>query len=62
MDTVAEDPASQTGVGHVDGHSTSIKEAVQIARNNNFMGLICRSQLLVSYHLTSHYIPGLLGP
>ncbi len=28
--------------------TTSIKEAVRIAQNNNFMGLICNSQLLVS--------------
>lgn len=26
----------------------SVKEAVQIARDNNFMGLICSSRLLVS--------------
>ena len=31
----------------------SIKEAVQVARNNNLMGLICSSKLLVS-HLHEH--------
>ena len=29
--------------------TTSIKEAVRIAQNNNFMGLICNSQLLVRH-------------
>ena len=29
--------------------TTSIKEAVRIAQNNNFMGLICSSRLLVSF-------------
>jgi CDK inhibitor PHO81 len=33
--------------------TTSIKEAVRIAQNNNFMGLICCSRLLVSIILTS---------
>jgi hypothetical protein len=28
--------------------SISIKEAARIAQNNNFMGLVCRSSLLVS--------------
>lgn len=28
--------------------SVSIKEAARMAQNNNFMGLICRSSLLVS--------------
>jgi CDK inhibitor PHO81 len=31
--------------------STSIKEVVRIAQSNNFMGLICYSRLLVSWHL-----------
>jgi CDK inhibitor PHO81 len=31
--------------------TTSIKEAVRIAQNNNFMGLICCSRLLVSFML-----------
>ena len=30
------------------GNSLSVKEAVRIAQSNNFMGLICCSQLLVS--------------
>lgn len=29
----------------------SVKEAVRIAQSNNFMGLVCSSRLLVSYHL-----------
>jgi len=33
---------------HSDGRNTmSVKEAVQIARNNNLMGLICCQRLLV---------------
>ncbi len=31
--------------------SISIKEAVKIAQNNNFMGLVCCSKLLVNYTL-----------
>ena len=31
-------------------HSMSVKEAVQIAQSNNFMGLVCNSRLLVSLH------------
>jgi CDK inhibitor PHO81 len=47
--------------GEIDGstaikssgrRTTSIKEAVRIAQNNNFMGLICNSRLLVSQVLT----------
>lgn len=34
-----------------DGHtSMSIKEAARIAQSNNFMGVICRSSLLVSQY------------
>ena len=31
----------------------SVKEAVRISQSNNFMGLVCSSRLLVSYHSTS---------
>ena len=34
------------------GGSMSVKEAVRIAQSNNLMGLICRSQLLVSLALS----------
>lgn len=35
-----------------DGHtSMSIKEAARIAQSNNFMGLICRSSLLVRQNI-----------
>ena len=30
----------------------SVKESVRIAQSNNFMGLVCSSRLLVSYHST----------
>jgi CDK inhibitor PHO81 len=45
----AEGPGAQTGALSVQnsGRSTmSVKEAVQIARSNNFMGLICSWRLL----------------
>ena len=29
-------------------NSMSIKEAVRVAQSNNFMGLVCSSQILVS--------------
>jgi CDK inhibitor PHO81 len=44
------DPTSSTNVVQSSGHKTfSVKEAVGIAQNNNFMGLICRQRLLVSF-------------
>jgi len=57
---------------HSDGRNTmSVKEAVQIARNNNLMGLICCQRLLVSQsqppnafqvliRLTQSLAPGLI--
>jgi hypothetical protein len=42
---------AQTGASSVQNSGRSImsvKEAVQIARNNNFMGLMCSWRLLVS--------------
>lgn len=48
----AESSRSPSGNTHIVESSgrtrISVKEAVQIARNNNFMGLICSSRLLVS--------------
>jgi hypothetical protein len=48
----ADSPQSPSGNTHIIQSSgrttTSVKEAVQIARDNNFMGLICSSRLLVS--------------
>jgi CDK inhibitor PHO81 len=42
-------PSGSTHVVRSSGRTTiSVKEAVQIARDNNFMGLICSSRLLVS--------------
>jgi hypothetical protein len=42
-------PSGPTHVVRSSGRTTtSVKEAVQIARDNNFMGLICSSRLLVS--------------
>ena len=36
-----------------DGYSSiSVKEAVRVAQSNNFMGLICTSQILVSVSAT----------
>ena len=44
------DPSSAgAAVIESSGHgSMSVKEAVRIAQSNNLMGLVCRSQLLVS--------------
>lgn len=40
--------ASTSTAVRSDGHtSMSIKEAARIAQSNNFMGLVCRSSLLV---------------
>ena len=44
--------AGSTAVKSSGRRTTSIKEAVRIAQNNNFMGLICNSRLLASSHLT----------
>jgi CDK inhibitor PHO81 len=42
-------PSGNTHIIQSSGRTTtSVKEAVQIARDNNFMGLICSSRLLVS--------------
>jgi CDK inhibitor PHO81 len=44
-----QSPSGSTHVVRSSGRTTiSVKEAVQIARDNNFMGLICSSRLLVS--------------
>lgn len=38
----------------------SVKEALRIAQSNNFMGLMCTSQLLVSkYYELSHRAPSI---
>ena len=40
-----------------DGHhSMSVKEAVQIAQSNNFMGLVCSSRLLVSLQCPATHV------
>ena len=44
------DNHSHTVVASSGRHSMSIKEAVRIARSNNFMGLICSSRLFVSFN------------
>jgi CDK inhibitor PHO81 len=41
-------PGSSNAISSSGRRTTSIKEAVRIAQNNNFMGLICVSRLLVS--------------
>jgi hypothetical protein len=42
--------ATTSGTVPISNRTTiSIKEAVQIAQNNNFMGLMCSSKLLVSH-------------
>jgi CDK inhibitor PHO81 len=47
-------PGSSNAISSSGRRTTSIKEAVRIAQNNNFMGLICVSRLLVS-HLISNF-------
>jgi CDK inhibitor PHO81 len=47
------DTESDMAVWSSGRRTTSIKEAVRIAQNNNFMGLICSARLLVSHHLLS---------
>ncbi|KAJ4365312.1 phosphate system positive regulatory protein pho81 [Neocucurbitaria cava] len=43
----SQSPSGNTHIVQSSGRTTiSVKEAVQIARNNNFMGLICSSRLL----------------
>jgi len=42
-------PGSSNAISSSGRRTTSIKEAVRIAQNNNFMGLICVSRLLVSH-------------
>lgn len=43
----AQSPSGRTHTIQSSGRTTiSVKEAVQIARDNNFMGLICSSRLL----------------
>jgi hypothetical protein len=49
-DLAADDASHHTAVPSNGKSTLSVKEAVSIARNNNFMGLICRSRLLVSRH------------
>ena len=45
----SQSPSGNTHIVQSSGRTTiSVKEAVQIARDNNFMGLICSSRLLVS--------------
>lgn len=45
----APSPSGQRHGVQSSGRTTiSVKEAVQIAKDNNFMGLICSSRLLVS--------------
>ena len=51
----AEGLVAQTGASSVQSSgrsSMSVKEAVQIARSNNFMGLVCSWRLLVSQSST----------
>lgn len=43
-------PSSSQTIESSGRTKISVKEAVQIARDNNFMGLICSSRLLVSSH------------
>ena len=42
------DPTNPGAVVKSNGHgSISVKEAVRVAKSNNFMGLVCNSRLLV---------------
>jgi CDK inhibitor PHO81 len=51
-----EDQTGQSLSVQISGRrTTSIKESVRIAQNNNFMGLICCSRLLVSAPLVYYY-------
>lgn len=50
------DPAGTDGQD-VPRTGLSVKEAVQIAKDNNFMGLICNHELMVCFH---SFIPSFL--
>jgi len=53
-----ESPSHRSHIVESSGRTKiSVKEAVQIARDNNFMGLICSSRLLVRSHFLSKTIP-----
>lgn len=46
------DPTNPGAVVKSNGHgSISVKEAVRVAKSNNFMGLVCNSRLLVCKNL-----------
>lgn len=48
------DPTNPGAVVKSNGHgSISVKEAVRVAKSNNFMGLVCNSRLLVCNTLPS---------
>jgi CDK inhibitor PHO81 len=53
------DTSSSTSVQSSGRRTTSIKEAVRVAQNNNFMGLICSSRLLVRPPVSFHSLPSL---
>ena len=50
---LARDIGSLPDVDSSGRASMSIKESARIAQSNNFMGLICRSSLLVRFFLSS---------
>lgn len=52
---LARDIGSLPDVDSSGRASMSIKESARIAQSNNFMGLICRSSLLVRYYSAFHY-------
>ena len=55
------DPTNPGAVVKSNGHgSISVKEAVRVAKSNNFMGLVCNSRLLVC--TTLHFRFGKLIP
>jgi hypothetical protein len=52
---LARDIGSLPDIDSSGRASMSIKESARIAQSNNFMGLICRSSLLVRRYPVSHY-------
>lgn len=49
------DPTNPGAVVKSNGHGAiSVKEAVRVAKSNNFMGLVCNSRLLVGESLLLH--------
>lgn len=52
---------SSTDEQNVPRTSLSVKEAVQIAKDNNFMGLICNHEMMVGFCLSTSTLIFLSG-